>query len=135
MHLCERCHVHQADVIFGDLSVCGPCAETMAWSLGIPYDPSQIEHVTGGIGDVTPIGAVVPPIGIAESLGLVSLMPGGTRRQQQGKDDGFPFFRVMLVLGGVAAVGVVGLMAVNAMKTTAAARDTIMKHPELLAGL
>jgi hypothetical protein len=131
--LCERCRVHLPDVIFGELSVCFPCAETMAWTIGVPFDPSQLEHVTAGIGDVTPIGVALPPIGVAEALGLISVMP------RKKPDDGFPFVRVMLVLGGVAAVGVVGLMAVNAMKTAdkglSAARETIIKHPELLAAL
>ncbi len=128
MQVCERCRTHPAEVIFGESSVCMPCAETMAWSLGMPFDPSQLEHVTSGISDVSPIGVIVPPIGVAESLGLFSLGP-------KKKDDGFPFVRVTLLLGGIAAVGVVGLMAVNALKTANVARETIKKHPELLAAL
>ncbi len=144
MH-CERCRTQPAEVILGDLSVCMPCAETMAWSLGFPLDPSQLEHVTSGGGYVTgetftedPWLLLTPPTALYKGLrdfGIINPITAPKKPAGAAADDGFPWIRVTLVLGGIAAVGVVGLMAVNALKTASTARETIAKHPELLAAL
>jgi hypothetical protein len=164
MHFCERCQVNPAEVVvFGEMGVCHPCAEALA-------EQVAGAHWTGGLENVSPLGILFPPLGIAESTGIVQptfgLTPGRigetirqnmppqstplqgyvtTRAQQpppppaDAERDGFPFLKVMFVLGAVGVVAVLGTALVRTAKTARAvqsgATEAIKKHPEVLMAL
>jgi len=153
MHICDSCRVNPAVVAFGSTCLCQQC--------------SQAPFVTGGIENVSPFGVLFPPLGIAEGFGAppalgmsmknlaasVNRPPSPPTPPQRPADlqrrdlppppdderDGFPFLKVMFVLGTVAAVGVVGTALLRATKTAKYVRegaaDAIKKHPEILAAV
>jgi hypothetical protein len=157
---CERCQVNPAEVVvFGEMCVCQPCAEALLEQNGM--------HATGALGDVSPFGVLVAPLGVAEGLGLVkptmgmglghipewlggqnaaAQVPSPARTAAppppaslRDDDDGFPFLKVMFVLGAVGVVGVLGASLVRATRTARGVQDgaleAVKKHPEVLAAL
>jgi len=160
--LCERCRTQQAEVIAAEMYVCGPCAAVLEWSYGIPREATQPEaveppaevftaeivdmdgpppiegdYMTGGLGDVTLPGVIVPPVGVAQAFGV---WPQSSRaKTPDAKQDGFPWLKVMIVVGGVAAVGAVGMILVRmvetAHETQREGREFIKQHPEVLTAL
>ena len=160
MRPCDRCQRNPADVVvFGEMCVCQPCARALEEQAAAPY-------ATGALDDVSPLGILIPPLGLAEHLGLVSSTHGmslghtGDWLGQQASPqhggvtvtppalpplplesdrDGFPFLKVMVVLGTLGAVALVGSALVRTTKAARSAQsgaiDAIKKHPEVLMAL
>ena len=154
---CQRCQANPAEVVvFGEMCVCQSCAAELLEQTGF--------HATGALGDVSPFGVLVAPLGIAEATGIVKptgfglgRLFGGSSQQPSppaqptppqayavpstslGGDDGFPFLKVMFVLGAVGIVGVLGASLVRAARTARGVQEgavqAVKKHPEILAAL
>jgi hypothetical protein len=167
MSFCDRCHAHPAEVVFGEMMVCSPCADVLAWDYGTPMEPPdegvlEAGFHTGALSDISFPGIVLPPIGALEAMGILgpgglmgsvppgpgaptaprpgvpgrAATPGSLLPELQPPVEGrITGMGLVVVLGGVVAVGILGLMAWNAYKAADAARETIKKHPELLAAL
>ena len=151
--LCERCRMHPADVVVADMCVCEPCASVLEWSYGIVRDdapPAPPAHVvsdrisgeehyqTSGIGDVI----MSPPLSVARAFGMFDdHVPGavGAARVAEKPTGGFPWFTLVLAVGGVAAIGTMALALVRVAETAREAqregREFITKHPEVLTAL
>ena len=144
MHFCERCQVNPAEVVaFGEMCLCEPCAYELSEEAQAAFGG----HATAGVEDVSPFGVILPPLGIAEGLGIAPSTFGlSTKRladewnkaqsampqvrapmeappppmlsmRRPPENDGFPFLKVMFVLGAVGAVALVGSALLRATKT------------------
>ncbi len=166
MHFCERCQVNPAEVVaFGAMCVCEPCARELHAEAQAAYGG----HATAGIEDISPFGVILPPLGIAEGLGIAPSTFGmsarrladewnkpspvptqpraqieappimSLRRSGESDRDGFPFLKVIFVIGAVGAVALVGSALLRATKTAKYVREgaaeAVKRNPEILAAL
>jgi hypothetical protein len=123
---CELCEERSAEVNDDGAALCLPCSR----ALDVTESEAVMgQFVTGGIGDVSLPGMLIPPIGLAESLGLVdaSRRLAAARRAEtpepSPRDAGGgggvtsgDVLKVVAVGVGVLAAGAIGLKLVRSAR-------------------
>jgi len=72
MPLCELCEMDEGDVVSGtSMCLCDPCRQSL--------DVTAHETMTGALSDVTLPGYVIPPLGVAQALGVAPPILPSTR--------------------------------------------------------
>lgn len=143
--LCHRCRNQFATVTCGGLPLCPLCAAAVSERFGTP--------IVGAMSDVTPLGYVVPPIGIAQALqgsGVqqsLEQLPGPYSLGQSLGHSAAPIMqssnfgkavgetasavKTVAIVAGLLGAAVVVYFIYNAHKTADRGLHLLEQHPEL----
>ncbi len=127
--LCDRCRAHPPELVLGSMCLCAPCAEQIAWSHGV-----QATAPAPASSPRAPAPAVMNGADPFVGFQIAHMASGDSALKRM--NEGFPWVRVMAVLGGVAVVGVVGLWVYKITETVGETKRSAMRivenHPEVL---
>lgn len=118
--LCDRCRVHPSEMVLGQMCLCAPCAELIAWTHGV-----QASVDPGASSPIMPA--------MANPMAFVGAAPA----KPPAKDDSIvPWGRFVLILGGTAALALVGYWVFKIGEEAQETRRGIMRvvenHPEVV---